>query len=157
MAEQSLDICDTALKSGIHPGYSTWFIKDMTSHLYNVKATVERERPGPDFGIALSKKVLDIRVKNKRDANPDDEAWIAAARGNLAVSLISLYHLKDALDILVGLRTRDDMRANEDVYLRNTSICLRMLGRLDEALDVNSLALSTAREKRGEHSEQVAL
>ncbi|KAI0107927.1 hypothetical protein F4776DRAFT_644086 [Hypoxylon sp. NC0597] len=156
MAEQSLEICNSALRQGYHPGYSTWFVKDMTSHLYNVLATIERERPGPDFGVLLSEKVLVIRTNNRRDSNPDDDMWIAAAEGNLAVSLMDCGRCIEAYEIILRLRQRDDMKANEDIYLRNTCVCLLRLGRVDEALEVNDQAISAAREKRGEYSEQVA-
>ncbi|OTA96823.1 hypothetical protein M434DRAFT_27437 [Hypoxylon sp. CO27-5] len=156
MAEQSLDLCDSALRQGYHPGYSTWFVKDMTSHLYNVLATIERERPDHDFGVSLSKKVLDIRINNRRDSNPEDDMWIAAAEGNLAVSLMDCGRSTEAYEIILRLRQRDDMKANEDIYLRNTCVCLLKLGRLDEALEVNGEAINAAREKRGESSEQVA-
>ncbi|KAI1137572.1 hypothetical protein F5Y05DRAFT_74735 [Hypoxylon sp. FL0543] len=138
MAEQSIEICDTAIRQGSHPGYSTW------------------EQPGSDFGVSLSEKVRDIRVNNRRHGNPEDDMWIAAAEGNLAVSLMSCGRAEEAYEILLRLRRRDDMKANEDVYLRNTCLCLYMLGRLDEALEVNGEAVDIARLKRGDSSEQVA-
>ncbi|OTA58869.1 hypothetical protein K449DRAFT_436358 [Hypoxylon sp. EC38] len=156
MAEQSIEICDAALRQNYHPGYSTWFVRDMISHQYNVLATIEREQPGNDFGLSLSEKVRDIRINNRRASNPEDDMWIAAAEGNLAVSLMSCGRTKEALEILLRLRQRDDMKPNEDIYLRNTCLCLLMSGRLDEALELNSEALCVAGEKRGESSEQVA-
>ncbi|KAI1407505.1 hypothetical protein F5Y13DRAFT_174564 [Hypoxylon sp. FL1857] len=156
MAGQSIEICDEALKQGSHPGYSAWFIQDMTSHQYNVLATIEREQPGQDFGVSLSEKVRDIRINNRRASNPEDDMWIAAAEGNLAVSLIACGRADEAYGILLRVRQRDDMRANEDLYLRNTCLCLLMLGKLDEALKVNDDAIKAARAKRGESSEQVA-
>lgn len=157
MAEQAIDICDLALKQKSHPGYSTWFVQDMISHHYNVLATVERERPGPDFGMTLSQKVLDIRINNKRIANPEDDRWIAAAEGNLAVSLMASGRAGEAYEIISRLRLRDDMQSNLDVYLRNTCLCLLILGRIDEALSANNEALQEARTKRGDTSEQVAI
>lgn len=157
MAEQAIDICDLALKQKSHPGYSTWFVQDMISHHYNVLATVERERPGPDFGMTLSQKVLDIRINNKRIANPEDDRWIAAAEGNLAVSLMASGRAGEAYEIISRLRLRDDMQSNLDVYLRNTCLCLLILGRIDEALSANNEALQEARTKRGDTSEQVAM
>ncbi|KAI0839447.1 hypothetical protein F5Y06DRAFT_303168 [Hypoxylon sp. FL0890] len=156
MAEQSIEICDAALRQGCHPGYSPWFVQDMISHQYNVLATIEREQPSHDFGVSLSEKVREIRVNNRRSSNPEDDMWIAAAEGNLAVSLMSCGRAEEAYAILLRLRQRDDMKANEDVYVRNTCLCLIVLGRLDEALAMNGEALSAARRKRGESSEQVA-
>ncbi|KAI1455468.1 hypothetical protein F4805DRAFT_435660 [Annulohypoxylon moriforme] len=157
MAEQSISICDLALKNKTHPGYSTFYVQDMISHLYNVLATIERERPGPDFGLSLSEEVRDIRVRNKRPSKTEDDMWIAAAEGNLAVSLMASGRATEACEILLRLRQRDDMKANLDIYLRNTCLCLLMLGRIDEATIVNTEALNAAKEKRGESSEQVAI
>jgi len=140
----------------VHPGYSTWFVRDMVSHHYNVLATIEREQPSHDFGMSLSEKVRDIRINNRRASVPDDDMWIAAAEGNLAVSLMACGRAEDARGILLRLLQRDDINANEDVYLRNTCLCLIILEKLDEALAVNEKALLAARQRRGEFSEQVA-
>ncbi|KAI0886344.1 uncharacterized protein GGS22DRAFT_179230 [Annulohypoxylon maeteangense] len=157
MAEQAISICNLALQEKSHLGYSVFFIQDMISHHFNVLATIERQRPGPDFGISLSEKVRDIRVRNRRPSNPQDDMWIAAAEGNLAVSLMASGRATEAYEILLRLRQRDDMKANLDAYLRNSCLCLLILGRVDEAMAVNDEALDTATAKRGESSEQVAI
>lgn len=156
MACQSIEICDAALSQGSHPGYSGWFVRDMTSHLYNVLAKIEREQPAHGFGVTMLEKVLDIRLSNRRVSNLDDEMWVAAAEGNLAVLLMASGRVEEAFEILVRLRRRPDMEANGDLYLRNTCLCLFMLGRLDEALSTGREALDSVRQKRGESSEQVA-
>ena len=80
----------------------------------------------------------------------------ALYKGNLAVSLMACGRAKEGYEILIRLIRRDDMKANEDVYLRNTCLCLLMLGSLDEALVINKRAINAARSKRGDSSEQVA-
>ncbi|KAH6626657.1 hypothetical protein B0J18DRAFT_455850 [Chaetomium sp. MPI-SDFR-AT-0129] len=154
MAYQSIDICDAALSQGSRVGYSGWFVRDMTSHVYNVLATIEREQPAHGSGVAMSEKVPDIRLSNRRISNPDDEMWIAAAEGNLAVSLMASGRVEE-FEIFVRLKQRLDMKANEDVYLRNTGLCLFLLGRFQEALPACREALNAARRKRGEFSEQI--
>jgi tetratricopeptide (TPR) repeat protein len=128
----------------------------MASHLYNVLATIEREQAAHGWGIPISEKVLTIRRNNRRMSNPDDEMWIAAAEGNLAVSLMASGRVGEALEILSRLRQRADMEANRDVYLRNTCLCLLILGRNEEALSTCREAFDAARQKRGDSSEQVA-
>ncbi len=156
MVEQSIKICDAALQHASHPGYSRWLVRDTLSHQYNVLATIEREQPAHDFGIALSKRVRDIRIENCCPSGAGDDMWIAAAEANLALSLMAKGRAEEAYEILQRLGQRDDMKANEDICMRNTCLCLFILGRLDEALAVNRNALNAASRKRGESSEQVA-
>ncbi|KAI2462929.1 hypothetical protein F4781DRAFT_441392 [Annulohypoxylon bovei var. microspora] len=157
MTEQAIDICDVALEQKYHPGYTRFYIEYMKSHLYNVLATIEREQPGHDFGICLSEKVRDIRINNRRRSNPEDDRWIAAAEGNLAVSLMASGCAKEGYEIILRLKQKDDMKANMDIYLRNECLCLLILGRIDEALTTNGEAFNAAKELRGESSEQVAI
>ncbi|XDG08063.1 hypothetical protein ABKA04_007678 [Annulohypoxylon sp. FPYF3050] len=94
---------------------------------------------------------------NPLHTNPEDDKWIAAAEGNLAVSLMASGRAEEAYEIISRLRLRDDMQSNLDVYLRNICLCLLILGRIDEALSANNEALQVARTKRGDSSEQVAI
>lgn len=142
MADQSISICESALETGNHPGFSAWYVKDMISHYVNLKASVDRETPSADHGLGLSESVLSIRRDNLRPDVPTDHTWVAAAEGNLAVSLMAVDRADEALSILQCLVEREDMRPNEGIYLRNLYLCLAKLGRFEEALEVASSALS---------------
>lgn len=157
MIEKSTSICNVALETGNHPGYSTWFVQDMLSHLINVEATIERDEPARDQGVGLSEKVLNIREKNQRRDNQDDSFWIAAARGNLAVSLMASGRFEEARGILLDLAYRPDMISNEDIYLCNICLCLLYLDDLDEALYYNHKAILSIEVSKGKHSAQMSL
>ncbi|KAL9077566.1 MAG: hypothetical protein Q9157_003318 [Trypethelium eluteriae] len=157
-SQKALKICDKALRTGVHPGYSAWFVRDLLSYLYNVQASAEFEMGSPDSSLALHVKIRDIRKANKRLGNPDDETWIAAANGNIAVSLMAENRANEAFCILTDLLERDDLASNRDFYyLNNTSLCLRLLGRFDEALQFCERATAAARELHGDESIAMAL
>lgn len=157
MVEKALLICDKAISTSDHPGYSPWFVQDMTSHLINVQATIAREKPLADHGLRLSKAVCAIRETNQRHGNQEDSFWIAAARGNLCVSLMAVGRCQDALDILLDLISRPDMKPNEDIYLCNICLCLAELGRLDEALIYNARAVHMIEVSKGNDTVQMAM
>lgn len=148
MVEEAIAICQRALGRKSHPGYDAWFVRDMISYLVNVQASVCREKPSVDHGLGWSETVCDMRQGNKRAGavpfTDQDQKWIAAARGNLAVSLMAVGRAGEALEILKELLKREDMRDNEDTYLSNACLCLSMLGRLDEAVEYNELAMAAA-------------
>lgn len=157
LVDKALLICNDAMETCDHPGYSPWFVQDMASHLINVQATVAREQPASDHGLSLSEQVCAIRESNRRPGNTDDLFWIAAARGNLAVSLMAVGRYQDALDVLLDLASRRNMLPNEDLYLCNACLCLTHLGRLEEALGYNAKAMKSIEASRGNDSVQMAL
>ncbi|KAK5659347.1 hypothetical protein OQA88_1440 [Cercophora sp. LCS_1] len=170
MIADGMSVCDAALAStnlhgNNHPGYSVWFTKDMASHLINVQATIARERPDSDHGLGLAQQVLDIRVAGKAFNGSEgggipvveEERWIAAARGNLAVSLMGVNRTEEALYILLELLKRKDTGMNEDIYLSNAALCLSMLNRLEDAVSHIARAMESARRLRGEDSAQMAV
>ncbi|KAI9659506.1 MAG: hypothetical protein M1821_001764 [Bathelium mastoideum] len=153
IALKGINICEKALQNGVHPGYSSWFVRDMSSYLYNVQASAELEMISSDSSLALHIKIRDIREDNKRMGNATDEMWIAAANGNIAVSLMTENRATEALSILDDLLRRDDLASNRDYYyLNNTSLCLRLLERLDEAHQCCDKALAAARNLQGEEN-----
>lgn len=157
LIEKALLICHSALKTSDHPGYSPWFVKDMTSHLINVQATIDREKPAADYGLHLSEEVCAIRESNQRPGNQEDIFWIATARGNLAVSLMGIGQFQQALDILFDLISRSDMKPHEDIYLCNICLGLTHVGRLDEALAYNGRAVRAIEAFKGHDTVQMAL
>ena len=157
LSQKAIAMCEKALQTGIYPGYSERLVREISSYLYNVIASVEFELSPPDSSLALYSKVRDIRESNKRPGNLEDEMWIAAANGNIAISLMAENRADDALIILRGLLARDDMKPNRDTYLNNTSLCLTLLGRLDEALEVCERAIDLVQELRGAKSIQMAV
>ncbi|KAI9712121.1 MAG: hypothetical protein M1820_001830 [Bogoriella megaspora] len=156
ISKSALAICDKALECGVHPGYSSWFVRDMSSYLYNVQATVNYELRCPDNSLALHEKIQAIRETNKRPGNAEDEKWIAAARGNVAVSLLAEDRLAEALHILEEMIKREDLKGNLDHYLNNMCLCLRLMHRFDEAMDYCRLATDAIEKLRGPQSVQMA-
>lgn len=156
LVEKALLICNRAIKTSDHPGYSPWFVQDMTSHLVNVQATIGREKPTADHGLCLSKQVCEIRDLNQRPDNDEDAFWVANAQGNLAVSLMGIERHQEALDILFHLVSRPDMKPHEDIYLCNTCLCLTYLDRLDEAMDYNERATHVIQATKGDETVQMA-
>lgn len=157
MVEKAMSICEKALNDGQHPGYSEWFVRDMVSHLVNVRATIAREKPDLDYGLALSQEVCDIRERNRRTGSFEDATWIAAARGNMAVSMMEIGRSEEALAILLELLLRPDMKPNEDLYLCNLCLCYICLGRLDEAWLQNVRAAESVKAIRGDNTVQMAM
>lgn len=161
LVDEGLSICTRALARGNHPGYSAWFVKDMTSHLNNVKATVYREQPAVDHGLELAQLVLDIRRGN-RNSDPgsspaSEEYWISLAKGNLAVSLMGVDRNEEALDLLLGLVGREDAKPNQDIHLENVALCLSRLGRLEEAIGYISRAMESVKVLGGEDTARMAV
>lgn len=78
----------------------------------------------------------EICVNNKRPTgfSSKDEFWIASAKGNLSVSLIALGRTEEALEIILELLEREDMKLNVDLYLSNACLCTTIMGRLDIAM-----------------------
>ena len=158
VCHQANTICEKAIRTGVHPGYSTWFVKDTSTYLYNVQASVEFEMTSPDSSLALHMKIRDIREANKRAGNSADEMWIGAANGNIAVSLLGENRPAEALDILQTLIERDDLISQRDNYfLNNISLALRLLGRLDEAVNLSEQAQAAIQKLHGEASVPMAL
>lgn len=156
IVEKALLICNRAIKTSDHPGYSPWFVQDMTSHLINVQATIGREKPTADHGLWLSRQVCAIRELNQRPGNQEDAFWVATAQGNLAVSLMGIERYQDALDILLHLIIRPDMKPHEDIYLCNICLCLTHLDRLDEATVYNEKATHLIQTTKGDETVQMA-
>lgn len=156
LVEKALLICNRAIKTSDHPGYSPWFVQDMTSHLINVQATIGREKPTADQGLCLSKQVCAIRELNQRPENQEDAFWVATAQGNLAVSLMGIGRYQEALDILSPLLSRPDMMPHEDIYLCNICLCLTHLDRLDEATFYNEKATHVIQTTKGDETVQMA-
>lgn len=156
MAEDAISLCEHALERGNHPGYSEWFVRDMISHQVNTKTAVAKRIPTPDHGLSLAEEVLRIRESNRRELNQEDDMWIAAARGNLAVSLMAVGRDDEALRILLVLIDRPDMKSNKDVYLSNLCLCLTHLGHWEEALDCGEKARNLISSQWGEDTAQMA-
>jgi tetratricopeptide (TPR) repeat protein len=162
-------ICNAALAprrhGSNHPGYSRWFAQDMVSHLTNVQATIARERPDADCGLRLAQEVLDIRLGNSKHEDSEgggvsaeeEESWIAAARGNLAVSLMGVDRTEEALDVLLELLNRADAKRNEDIYLSNAALCLSRLGRVEDAAAYLVRAMESVTRLRGKDTAQMAV
>ena len=157
LSQKAMIICDQAIRTGDHPGYSTWFVRDMPTYLYNVQASAELEMASLHRALALHLKIRDIRKANKRPGNRDDEMWIGAADGNVAASFLVENRADEALPILQELLERDDLKANRDTYLMNMSLCLRLLNRLGEALQFCKRAMDAVTELQGEQSLAMAL
>ena len=160
MVDDGLSICYQALTCGHHPGYSRWFVKDMTSHLVNVQATVYREQPAADHGLDLAQKVLDMRCENQKSAgglSASEQYWISLAKGNLAVSLMGVDRDKEALDLLLELLGREDTKSNEDIYLENAALCCSRLGGLEDASGYISRAFESVKALRGEDAARGAV
>ena len=147
MAEQAIVMCSRALDRQEHHGYTEWFVRDLISHQLNVQASISREKPAVDHGLFLSQTVCDIRIHNRRltGRTAEDATWIAAARGNLAVSLMAVGRPQEALTILLELLGRADMKSNEDIYLCNTALCLMLMDRLDDAKAYANRAMASIR------------
>lgn len=156
LVRKALLVCSRAIKTSDHPGYSPWFVQDMTSHLINVEATIGREKPTADHGFCLSKQVCAIRELNQRPGHDEDAFWVAAAQGNLAVSLMAIGRFQEALDILFHLISRPDMKPHEDIYLCNICLCLTHLDRLDEAMVYNEKAAYVIQTTKGDETVQMA-
>ena len=157
LADRAISICEEALKDGEHPGYSEWFVRDMISHHVNTKASVAREQPSADHGLKLSQEVCLIRRQNRREGVVEDDTWIAAADGNLAVSLIAMERFTEALEILQPILDRPDMRSNDDIYMSNACLCYLNMGLLDKALALSFSAADAVTRLRGDDAAQMAM
>ena len=157
MADQATSICQKALVKNAHPGFSEWVVRDIISHLGNVRASIFYETGETRQALELHLKIKADRETNRRFGNVEDEKWIAAARGNIAVSLMAEGKPDEALPVILDLVQRADMKPNEDTYLNNMCICLYMLGRYDEALEYNRKAVEAVKTLRGKESAQMAV
>ncbi|KAK1758829.1 hypothetical protein QBC47DRAFT_457232 [Echria macrotheca] len=159
MTDDGISICERAL-AGSHAGYSRWFVRDMISHLANVRAAVLRDIPAVDHGLTLAQQVLEIRQGNRRsgsELSADEKFWVSAAKGNLAVSLMGSGQDEEALQVLMELLESKDADCNRDLYLGNTGLCLLRLGRLNDAEAYLDRAVESTRELRGEDTARMAV
>ena len=115
MAKDAIALCDESLTTSKHPGFSEWYVRDLTSYLYNVQASITLERVSPDSGLSLHLKIKAIREGNKRLGNSEDLKWLAAADGNIAVSLMAENRPEEAYPILLELLQRKDMEDRKSV------------------------------------------
>lgn len=157
MAENAIVLCGESLTTSKHPGFSEWYVRDLTSYLYNVQASIMLETVSPDSGLGLHLKIKAIREDNKRPGNPEDLKWLAAADGNIAVSLLAESRPEEAYPILLELLQRKDMETNRDIYMSNICICLIQMQRFDEALVFCFESMATVQQLRGKHSAQMAI
>ncbi|KAI1845576.1 hypothetical protein JX266_008187 [Neoarthrinium moseri] len=156
MADDSIALCESALKTSNHPGYSKWFVKEMICTHLNVKAAIAAEYGEEDHGLPLFQEIEKLRVLNMRPNSAEDETWYQAARANTAYALMGYNCAPEALAILQEILDRDDMQPNKDLYLVNTSICLRLQGDLTNSLEQCQEAMTLAEERRGKDSSQMA-
>ncbi|KAF2804621.1 uncharacterized protein BDZ99DRAFT_397743 [Mytilinidion resinicola] len=156
LASDAILICEKALLLSNHPGYSEWYVKDQLGHLYNVRASVAYETGKTGDALNLHSKIKSMRLANMREGNLDDK-WLAAADGNLAVSLMAEGKPEIALPLVLSLLERPDMGPNEDVYLNNACVCHMLLGDYVNALKYGSKAMAAVRRLRGEESAQMAI
>lgn len=140
MADRAIRICNAALSNGMHPGYSDWFVRDMITYQLNVLATIQREQPNGDHGLAYQQRVLEIRCANMRPENASDAFWVASAEGNLAVSLMDCGHVTESIEILENLQRKDGLRINADIYTANLGLAHALLGDFRAALKFTSEA-----------------
>jgi hypothetical protein len=157
MAKDAIVLCEESLTTSKHPGFSEWYVRDLTSYLYNVQASITLERVSPDSGLGLHLKVKAIWEYNKRLGNPEDLKWLAAADGNIAVSLMAESRPEEAYPILLELLQRKDMETNRDIYMSNVCICLIQMQRLDEALVFCFESMVAVQQLRGKYSAQMAM
>jgi tetratricopeptide (TPR) repeat protein len=157
MAIQAISICEEALAADNHPGFSAWFVQDLTTHLQTVQSAIMYERGDTGAALKLRRRIKEIRSANCRAGNLDDDKWLAAAEGNLAVSLMSEGQPEAAMPLILDLLQRPDMMPNQDLYLNNACVCLLLLEKYDEALDYGFKAMDAARRLRGEDSAQIAM
>ncbi|KAF2494841.1 hypothetical protein BU16DRAFT_618820 [Lophium mytilinum] len=134
LAADAILICENALFRNNHLGYSAWYVKDQLSHLYNVQASVAYETGRTKDASALHSKIKAMRLANSRKGNLDDDKWLAAADGNLAISSMAEGKPETALPLILSLLKRPDIDANEDVYLNNACVCYILLGDYVNAL-----------------------
>jgi len=155
MVGKGFSICAGALKTGFHPGYTHVFVQDMVSHLVNVQAAVAREKPDLANVLGLAQQVCEIREKNKLSKpglDPGGDGWILMARGNLAVSLMTLDRMEEALKILLEilpLLETDDVKHTQDIHLSNAALCFSRLGQLDKATDYINRAIKCVNQRDG--------
>lgn len=155
MVGKGTSICDRALKTGFHPGYTHVFVQDMVSHLVNVQAAVAREKPDLVNVLSLAQKVCDIREENKISKpglDPGGDGWILMAKGNLAVSLMTLDRMQEALNTLLEilpLLETDDMKYTQDIHLSNAALCLLRLGHLEKATDYINRTMKCVMQRDG--------
>ena len=157
MAKDAIVLCEESLTASKHPGFSEWYVRDLTSYLYNVQASITLERVSPDSGLGLHLKIKEIREDNKRPGNPEDLKWLAAADGNIAVSLMAESRPEEAYPILLELLRRKDMETNRDIYMSNICICLIQMQRLGEALEFCFESMVVVQQLRGKCSAQMAM
>lgn len=157
MAKDAIALCDESLTTSKHPGFSEWYVRDLTSHLYNVQASIMFETVSPDSGLGLHLRIKAIREGNKRLGNSEDLKWLAAADGNIAVSLMAENRPEEAYPILLELLQRKDMETNKDIYMSNICICLMQMRRFGEALAFCFESMVTVQQLRGKCSAQMAM
>lgn len=156
MLEQALTIAQEALKSGDHAGYSTHYLHFEISFIRSVQGSIAFETQAVGHGLDLFLEVQDIRARYARPDDAEDQFWLASAQANVAAPLMAEGRSQEALEILEKLLKRPDLTSNHDVYLENISLCLRLLGRYQEALAYSLKALDAAERMKGRDSEQVA-
>jgi hypothetical protein len=75
MADEAISLCQNALECDRHPGYSSWFVKEMICTQLNVKAAIAAELPEADHGLALFQQIEHRRASIRRPGAEDDEMW----------------------------------------------------------------------------------
>ena len=157
MVEQAESICFAALETNNHPGFTSCYVKEEITHLINVKATTALQKCEYGRGLALCQDIRRLREDYQRSGNAYDEKWLAFANGNIAVALMGVNEPAQALNILNELLSREDTATNRDIYLNNKCICLILLERYDDALQICEKAIELINAKRGEASEGMAM
>ena len=156
MTNQVIEFCEQLLATGNHAGYTRWYVTDMISHQFNTKGAIGMKIPETDHGLEMYQKALNIRVGNLREGNPEDQMWIGAAMGNLAISLMATGKAEQALPKLLELVQREDMKTNEDLYLSNLCLCFHLLLRLEEALVTSEAAVECIKRRWGSNDVRIA-
>ncbi|KAI9052701.1 hypothetical protein LZ554_002978 [Drepanopeziza brunnea f. sp. 'monogermtubi'] len=153
MAQQASVICEHAIRSSKHPGFSTHYMLYLQTHLYNVLSGIQLQQLAPDCGLALFTKIRDIRANNQRSGDTDYAKWLNFAELNRALALIAQGRAEEALAIY---QSREDIETNRDFNLANISIFLYLLKRYDEASTYARIAIDVTRDVRGENSPSAA-
>ena len=116
MAGSASKICEEALESHNHVGFTNYFVKLTLSHLYNVQGTIELQTNAPRSGFELLSKTGDLRRAIQRPGNDTDEMWVSYAEQNLALSLMGNGKAEEALPVYL---TREHVEANRDLNMAN--------------------------------------
>jgi len=156
MTDQVIEFCEQLLATGNHAGYTRWYVIDMISHHFNTKGAIGMKIPEADHGLEMYQTSLNIRVGNLREGNQEDQMWIGAAMGNLAISLMATGEAEQALPKLLELVQREDMKTNEDLYLSNLCLCFYLLFRLEEALVTSEAAVECIKRRWGSNDVRIA-